>query len=120
MQPTPTDSSQVLQMVYRFKWFTMESNLYFYIAVAIGFFIIFISYFFGGGSKARLKIIFSIILSTAIGTLTLPLLLKIAGTDPSPTLVGFFIFIDFVFIAVVAVHFYELIVIGTHEALFNK
>ena len=100
---------------FEFSWFGISSDIVYYIAIAIGFFIIFVSYFFGGGKKNKVKIIMSIILGVLIGVLTLPLLLKISGPN-NPTLSAFFIFVDIVFAATVACHMYELVVIGTHEA----
>lgn len=120
MDPTAVqDSLQVVKAfssaTYRFSWFTMESNVIYYIAVAIGFFIIFISYFFGGGKRNRIKIFLSISTAVIIGILTLPLLLKIAGTE-KPGIVAFFLLLDILFTTAVACHMYELVVIGTHEA----
>lgn len=100
---------------YQMSWFLFSADIIYYIAVAIGFFIILVSYFFGGGKRNKVKIIMSIIVGIIIGVLTFPLLLKISG-DNSPALVGLFIFIDIVFAATVACHMYELVVIGTHEA----
>jgi len=100
---------------YQMSWFVFSADIVYYIAVAIGFFIIFVSYFFGGGKRNKVKIIMSIIIGIVIGVLTLPLLLKMSGEN-SPVLVGIFIFIDIVFAATVACHMYELVVIGTHEA----
>jgi hypothetical protein len=101
-----------------FKWFLFESNIVYYVAIAIGFFIIFVAYFFGGGKMNKMKIILSIVTGIVIGVFTLPLLLKIAGD--SPLVVAFFILIDIIFTAIVACHMYELVVIGTHEAFDNK
>lgn len=100
---------------FQFSWFGLSSDIVHYIAVAIGFFIIFVAYFFGGGKRNKVKIIMSISIGVLIGLLTLPLLLKISGPN-NPGLVAFFIFIDVVFAATVACHMYELVVIGTHEA----
>ena len=103
---------------FTFRWFLFESNIVYYVAIAIGFFIIFVAYFFGGGRMNKMKIVLSIITGIVIGLFTLPLLLKIAGH--SPLVVAFFILIDIIFTAVVACHMYELVVIGTHEAFDNK
>ena len=100
---------------FSFSWYVFDNNMVYYIAVAIGFFIIFVAYFFGGGKKNRIKIFLSITTGIIIGLLALPLLLKIAGTD-KPVLVAFFILLDIVFTATVTCHMYELVVIGTHEA----
>lgn len=100
---------------YQFSWFGLSSDIIYYIAVAIGFFIIFVSYFFGGGKRNKVKIIMSISIGVIVGILTLPILLKISGLN-NPVLAAFFIFIDIVFAATVACHMYELVVIGTHEA----
>ncbi|MBN1464253.1 hypothetical protein JXA02_00730 [candidate division KSB1 bacterium] len=120
MGPTAVqDSLEVVKTFssakYCFSWLTMESNVIYYIAVAIGFFIIFVSYFFGGGKRNRIKILLSISTSVIIGVLTLPLLLKIAGTE-NPALVAFFLLLDIIFTTTVSCHMYELVVIGTHEA----
>ncbi len=103
---------------FTFRWFLFESNIVYYVAIAIGFFIIFVAYFFGGGKMNKMKIVLSIITGIVIGLFTLPLLLKIAGH--SPLVVAFFILVDLIFTAVVACHMYELVVIGTHEAFDNK
>jgi hypothetical protein len=108
-------ASSFFQTEHTFKWFMMESNIIYYVAVAIGFFIIFVSYFFGGGKKNKVKIFISIALGVVIGVLTLPLLLKIAGQG-QPLVIAFFILLDIIFTATVACHMYELVVIGTHEA----
>jgi len=100
---------------YQMSWFVFSADIIYYIAVAIGFFIIFVSYFFGGGKRNKVKIIMSIIIGMVIGLLTLPLLLKISG-DSNPALTAFFIFLDVAFATTVACHMYELVVIGTHEA----
>ena len=100
---------------YTFSWFMFDNNIIYYIAVAIGFFIIFISYFFGGGKTNRGKIVLSISTGVIVGILTLPLLLKIAGTE-KPMLVAFFVLLDIIFTATVTCHMYELVVVGTHEA----
>ncbi|MBN1562062.1 hypothetical protein JW998_17545 [candidate division KSB1 bacterium] len=100
---------------YCFSWFVLNSNIIYYIAVAIGFFIIFVSYFFGGGKRNRVKIILSIMVGMLIGIFTLPLLLQIAGTE-NTTLVAFFLLLDICFSTTVTCHMYELVVIGTHEA----
>lgn len=104
---------------FGFVWLHLNNHLIYYIAVAIGFFIIFISYFFGGGKKNRIKIFFCILTGTAVGALTLPLLLQISGNQPDPILIGFFIFLDLIFTATVTCHLYELLVIGTHEAFMS-
>jgi hypothetical protein len=117
----PADSAnQVNWALYQFKWFALSSNLSYYIAVAIGFFIIFISYFFGGGKMNRFKIILSISLGVLAGMFTLPLLMQVAGPNAAPGLVGFFIFLDLIFVATVTCHMYELVVIGSHEAFFGS
>ncbi len=100
---------------YQFSWFVFSADIIYYIAVAIGFFIIFVSYFFGGGKNNKVKIIMSITIGVVIGLLTLPLLLKISGEENS-ALTALFVFLDIVFAATVACHMYELVVIGTHEA----
>jgi hypothetical protein len=112
--------SQVSTALYQFKWLALGNTIYYYIALAIGCFIILISYFFGGGKRNRLKIFFSIFIGVLAGMLTLPLLLKIAGPYANPVLIGFFIFLDLVFVATVTCHMYELVVIGTHEAFMGK
>ncbi len=122
MQPTPVaDSSAVADSLsqfytsdFTFQWLMFDSNIVYYVAVAIGFFIIFVSYFFGGGKKNKIKIFLSILMGALIGLLTFPLLLKIAGTD-QPLVIAFFILIDVIFTATVTCHMYELVVIGTHE-----
>lgn len=117
----PADSlNQVNWALYQFKWFALSNNLLYYIAVAIGFFIIFISYFFGGGKMNRLKIILSISLGVLAGMFTLPLLIKVAGPTAAPGLIGFFIFLDLIFVATVTCHMYELVNIGSHEAFFGN
>ncbi|MDZ7316977.1 MAG: hypothetical protein ONA69_08145 [candidate division KSB1 bacterium] len=116
MEEAITDSTAVQQMLYTFKWFAFHNDLYHYLAVLLGFFIILISYAFGGGNRNRVKIFFSIFIGVAVGLLTLPLLLRF-GSDP--ILIGFFLFLDIVFVAAVTVHMYELVVVGTHEA-FNE
>lgn len=109
------NASGLTTMEHTFTWFMLESNIIFYIAVAIGFFIIFISYFFGGGKKNKVRLFLSIAIGVIIGVLTLPLLLRIAG-EGRPVVVAFFIFLDIIFTATVACHLYELVIIGTHEA----
>lgn len=113
-------ANQISSVLHQFKWFALSSNLVYYIAVAIGFFTIFISYFFGGGKMNRLKITLSISLGVLAGMFTLPLLLKIAGPNAAPVLVGFFIFLDMIFVAAVTCHMYELVNIGSHEAFFGN
>ena len=100
---------------YQFSWFQLNADIIYYIAVAIGFFIIFISYFFGGGKKNKIRIIMSISIGVLVGMFTLPLLLRISGPE-NPALSAIFIFIDFIFTATVTCHLYELVIIGTHEA----
>jgi hypothetical protein len=100
---------------YCFSWFVLESNVICYIAVAIGFFIIFVSYFFGGGKTNRMRIFLSILTGVFIGVFTFPLLLHIARNG-SPTLIAIFLFLDILFTATVTCHLYELVIIGTHEA----
>jgi hypothetical protein len=111
---------QVTSVCYQFKWLALNNALYSYIALAIGFFIILVSYFFGGGKQNKLKLFLSITLGVVAGALALPLLLKIAGTNPSPVLVGFFILLDFIFVATVTCHMYELVVINTEEAFVER
>ena len=110
-----TASKIISSSEHDFSWIVFDNNMIYYIAVAIGFFIIFIAYFFGGGKKNKMKIILSIVTGVIIGVLALPLLLKIAGTD-KPLVVALFVFLDIVFTATVTCHMYELVVIGTHEA----
>lgn len=108
---------------YTFKWFDFTgAEWIYYIALAIGFFIIFIAYFFGGGKKNKMKISFSIFIGVLLGMLILPLLLKICSTlgAASHFMIAFVLFIDFIFIASVTCNLYELLVIGTHEALFGS
>ena len=112
--------SQVSSALYHFKWLALSNSLYYYIALAIGCFIILIAYFFGGGKRHRLKIFLSITTGVLAGVLTLPLLLKMAGPNSSPILVGFFIFLDFIFVAAVTCHMYELVIIGTDEAFVGR
>ncbi|MBN1481566.1 hypothetical protein EH223_04315 [candidate division KSB1 bacterium] len=100
---------------HEFVWFQFESNLVYLIAVAIGFFIIFISYFFGGGKKNKVKIFLSIVTGILVGVLTLPLLLKLPGHEKAGV-IAFYILLDLIFTATVTCHMYELVVIGTHEA----
>lgn len=100
---------------HEFAWFEFETNLVYLIAVAIGFFIIFVSYFFGGGKKNKVKIFLSIATGVLIGILTLPLLLKMPGHE-QPGFVAFYILLDIIFTATITCHMYELVVIGTHEA----
>lgn len=104
---------------FTFRWLMFDNNLIYYVAIAIGFFIIFVAYFFGGGRMNKVKITLSIITAILIGVFTLPLLLKIAGKG-QPIVVAFFILIDIIFTAIVACHMYELVVIGTHEAFDQK
>ncbi len=120
-QVAPSDSlgaaaSAVGKTVSNFAWFDVGNNLVYYIAIAIGFFIIFISYFFAGGKKSRMRLLLSIIVGTLVGVFTLPLLLQIAGPQSSPIVIGFLIFLDMIFIATVTCHLYEMVIIGTHEA----
>ena len=97
------NASGLTTMEHTFTWFMLESN------------IIFISYFFGGGKKNKVRLFLSIAIGVIIGVLTLPLLLRIAG-EGRPVVVAFFIFLDIIFTATVACHLYELVIIGTHEA----
>ncbi len=120
MQDALADTTtQAAAIIYQFRWIALNNTMPYLIAAVMGIFIILISYAFGGGSRNRAKIFFSIFLGVLIGVLTLPLLLRLAQPD-EPMLVAFFVFIDLVFAAAVAVHFYELVVIGAHEALTGK
>lgn len=102
---------------HQFTWFFLENSLINYIAVAIGFFIIFISYFFGGVKQNQLRMVLCIIIGFIVGILTLPLLLNLAGQD-NPGLAAFFIGLDIIFSVTVACHLYELTVVSAREA-FN-
>ena len=111
-----TVANGLSKTVMDFAWFDVGSNLVYYIAIAIGFFIIFISYFFAGGKKSKMRLLISITIGSLIGAFTLPLLLKIAGPESNPVVIGFLILVDMVFIATVTCHLYEMVIIGTHEA----
>jgi len=108
-------------LIYQFQSFQFSSDVVYYVALAIGFFIIAISYIFGGGKTNRLKVMISIIIGSLIGILTLPLLLKIAGTEePSAVLVSFLLAVDLIFASAVTCHLYELVVVRASEAFSGK
>mgnify|MGYP006277328221 FL=1 len=113
---TQTVTSSIESTIHSFAWFDVGNNLVYYIAIAIGFFIIFVSYFFAGGRKSKMRIIMAITIGTLVGVFTMPLLLKIAGTQSDPVVIGFLILLDMIFVATVTCHLYEMVIIGTHEA----
>ena len=80
MNDAPVDTTRALQnMTYEFSWFQSSSDVAFYVALAIGFFIIFIAYFFGGGKSNKMRLFISIAVGSVIAVLTLPLLLRVGG-----------------------------------------
>ncbi len=111
-------AQQVQEDLYTFQWHTPDDYLFYYVAIIVGLFIIFVSYFFGGARTQKFKVIFSVFMGVIVGYFTLPLLLKL-GEDyivGNPFLVTLIILVDFVFVAAVTCFLYELIVIRSGEA----
>jgi len=114
----PEIGQQIQNDLYTFQWHAPGDYLFYYVAIIVGLFIIFVSYFFGGARSQKFKVIFSIFMGVIVGYFTLPLLLKL-GQDyiaENPFLVTIIILVDFVFVAAVTCFLYELIVIRSGEA----
>ena len=88
------------------------------VALALGFMIILIGYFFAGGKYNQTKLIFSIIISSGVGILVLPGMYKIASIlNLTGEIVNTaIIIIDLIFVAVVSCHAYEIVTVTAREA----
>ncbi len=114
---TSTDSVLVTGIA-RIKLYNPDDKITL-IAIALGFAIILIGYFFAGGKKNKAAVVFSISVSTVIGILTLPLIFKLGNSlnlMNSPVAVTVLIMVDFVFIATVSALAYEIVTVTAREA----
>lgn len=88
------------------------------VAAAVGIVIILIGYFFSGGKNNKGAILFSFIVSTLVGILTLPGFLLLAdkmGLN-GPFVNTILIVCDFMFIALISCHAYEMTTVTAREA----
>ncbi len=116
----PSDSlEQATRTVEPIMWWPEISETITLVALILGFLIIVISYFAGARENSS-KIFFSIILSTAITVLSMPLLIHatswVLGSTQSLWATIFMIFVAILFTATVAVHAYEIVVVSAREA----
>ena len=117
---SPTDSLEhAARTVEPIMWWPEISDTITLVALILGFLIIVISYFAGARENSN-KIFFSIILSTAITLLSMPLLIYatswVLGSTQSRWGPIFMIFVAILFTATVAVHAYEIVVVSAREA----
>ncbi|MBN1479613.1 hypothetical protein JXA70_05025 [candidate division KSB1 bacterium] len=89
------------------------------IALMAGLLIIFVGYKYSAGLYNKKELTFSIFISSLIGTLTAPLLLKLAiwlGVHDSHIILGIIFIIEIIFVAAVSSHAYEMVTVTAREA----
>ena len=90
------------------------------IAVIVGLLIIYIGYRYSGGIYNKKELTFSILISSILGVLTAPLLLKCAiwlGVLDNRIVLGVIFIIEVFFVAAVSSHTYEMVTVTAREAM---
>ena len=112
-----TTASQPGPPISHFDWFDVSETLSF-IALAVGVAILVIAYFAGGKENSS-KLFFSIIVSTLVGVLVMPLFIKFGlwlGVLDTTGGVITLIILAMLFVSAVAANSYEIVTVTAREA----